>query len=164
LNADAVISVAGSGRPIGQVLREQLADRLEPPLVQRSEQLLDNLIAGKPDYNVPPALQVIFRPSVQPYLITLLRQDPAAAFGKLDMPALIVQGRNDIQVGVGDARRLKAAKPDAELALIDGMNHVMRIVPKDLPAQLASYKDPQRPLANELSQRILAFIDGLPRR
>lgn len=164
LNADAVISVAGSGRPVGQVLREQLADRLEPPLVQRSEQLLDSLIAGQPDNNVPPALQVIFRPSVQPYLITLLRQDPAATFGKLKMPALIVQGRNDIQVGVGDARRLKAAKPDAELALIDGMNHVMRIVPKDLPAQLASYKDPQRPLANELSQRILAFIDGLPRR
>jgi pimeloyl-ACP methyl ester carboxylesterase len=45
------------------------------------------------------------------------------------MPALIVQGRNDVQVDVADAERLKAAKPDAQLALIDGMNHMLRISP-----------------------------------
>jgi pimeloyl-ACP methyl ester carboxylesterase len=81
----------------------------------------------------------MFRPSVQPYLISLFRQDPAA-FAQLKMPALIVQGSNDMQVGVGDAQALKAAKPDAELVLIDGMNHVMRIVPNDVKRQLASYK------------------------
>ncbi|WP_412071981.1 alpha/beta fold hydrolase, partial [Pseudomonas fluorescens] len=121
----------------------------------------DTLKAGRTDDNVPPQLQVIFRPSVQPYLISLFRQDPAAAFAKLHMPALIIQGSNDIQVGVDDARLLKAAKPDAELALIDGMNHVMRIVPNDVKRQLASYKDPQLPLAAELGSRILRFIDGL---
>lgn len=161
IDADAVISVSGSARPVDQVIRQQLGNRLPPPLMLRSNELLDSLKAGKPDDNVPPPLQAIFRPSVQPYLISLFRQDPAAAFARLKMPALIIQGSNDIQVGVNDARLLKAAKPDAELALIEGMNHVMRIVPNDVKRQLASYKDPQLPLAAELGTRILGFIDGL---
>jgi len=161
IDADAVISVSGSARPVDQVIREQLGNRLPPPLMLRSNELLDSLKAGKPDDNVPPPLQAIFRPSVQPYLISLFRQDPATAFAKLKMPALIIQGSNDIQVGVNDARLLKAAKPDAELALIEGMNHVMRIVPNDVKRQLASYKDPQLPLAAELGTRIIGFIDGL---
>lgn len=161
VDAAAVISVSGSARPIDQVLRQQLSYRLPPPLVLRSNQLLDSLKAGHVDDDVPPQLQVIFRPSVQPYLITLFRQDPAAAFARLKMPALIIQGSNDIQVGVGDAQMLKAAKPDAELALIEGMNHVMRIVPNDIKRQMASYKDPQLPLAAELGAHILSFIEAL---
>ena len=161
LDAAGVISLSGSARPVDQVLRQQLSNHLPPALMQRSNELLDTLKAGHTDDNVPPPLQGIFRPSVQPYLISLFRQDPAAAFARLKMPALIIQGSNDIQVGVNDAKLLKAAKPDAELALIEGMNHVMRIVPNDVKRQLASYKDPQLPLAAELGTRILGFIDGL---
>ena len=163
-NAAAVISLSGSARPIDQVLRQQLSNRLPPPLMLRSNELLDSLKAGRLDSNVPAQLQVIFRPSVQPYLISLFRQDPARAFAALQMPALIIQGSNDIQVGADDARQLKAAKPDAELALIEGMNHVMRIVPNDVKRQLASYKDPNLPLAAELGTRILRFIDSLAAR
>ena len=160
-NAAAVISVSGSARPIDQVLRQQLSSRLPPPLMLRSNELLDSLKAGRLDENVPAPLQVIFRPSVQPYLISLFRQDPAQAFAALKMPALIIQGSHDIQVSVDDARQLKAAKPDAELALIEGMNHVMRIVPNDVKRQLASYKDPNLPLAAELGAHILSFIGAL---
>ncbi|MDB6143453.1 MAG: alpha/beta hydrolase [Pseudomonas sp.] len=160
--AAGVISIAGTGRPVDQVIREQLQYRLPPALLERSNQLIASLKAGHTDDDVPPALEVVFRPSVQPYLISLFRQDPAAAFGKLKMPALIIQGQHDIQVGVGDAELLHKAKPDAELALIDGMNHVMRIVPNDIKRQMASYKDPQLPLASELSNRILHFIETLP--
>ena len=44
------------------------------------------------------------------------------------------------------------------------MNHVMRIVPNDVKQQLASYNDPQRPLAAELGNRLVRFIDGLQPR
>ena len=164
VDAAAVISLSGSARPIDQVVRQQLSNHLPPPLMLRSNELLDSLKAGKTDDNVPPPLQAIFRPSVQPYLISLFRQDPAAAFAKLKMPALIIQGSNDIQVGVNDAKMLKAAKPDAELALIEGMNHVMRIVPADVKRQLASYKDPNLPLAAELGGKLIEFIDGIRNR
>jgi len=160
-NAVAVVSVGGSARPIDQVLRQQLASRLPPPLMLRSNELLDSLKAGRVDLNVPAQLQFIFRPSVQPYLISLFRQDPALAFAALKVPALIVQGSHDIQVGVDDARQLKAAKPDAELVLVKGMNHVMRIVPDDEKRQLESYKDPNLPLAAELGTRIVGFIDSI---
>ncbi|MCO8170116.1 lysophospholipase [Pseudomonas sp. 21LCFQ02] len=159
--ASAVIAIGGTGRPVDQVLREQLNDRLPPELAQRSQQLLDSLKAGHTDAQVPAELMVVFRPSVQPYLISLLRQDPAAAFARIKVPALIVQGRNDIQVGVEDAQRLQQAKPDAQLVLIDGMNHVLRIVPDDLQQQLQSYRNPDLPLASELTRQILQFIENL---
>lgn len=160
--AVALISVAGTGRPVDQVVREQLQDRLPPPLLARSEQLIEEIKAGKTDNDVPEPLQVVFRPSVQPYLISLFRQTPTAAFGRLKIPTLIIQGRNDMQVGVGDAELLHKAKPDSQLAIIDGMNHVLRIVPMDIKRQLASYKDPQLPLASEVTDRILKFLDSVP--
>ena len=163
-HASAVISLSGSARPIDQVLRQQLSQRLPPPLMLRSNELLDSLKAGRLDANVPAQLQFIFRPSVQPYLISLFRQDPSQAFAALKIPALIIQGSHDIQVGVEDARQLKAVKPDAELALIEGMNHVMRIVPNDVKRQLDSYKDPNLPLAAELGSRIVGFIDSIATR
>ncbi|MBC3410824.1 alpha/beta hydrolase [Pseudomonas sp. SWRI51] len=160
--ASAVITLAGSGRPIGDVLREQLAQRLPPAQLASGEALIARLQAGQTSLDVPPMLRQVFRPSVQPYLITLLRQDPAAAFARLRVPALIVQGRNDVQVEVADAEQLKAAKPDAELVLIDGMNHVLRISPRDMSQQRDSYRNPELPLARELGEHIVAFIQALP--
>lgn len=163
-DAAALISLSGSARPVDQVIREQLARSLPPPLMLRSNEILDSLKAGRTDDSVPTPLQAIFRPSVQPYLISLFRQDPAKAFAQLKMPALIIQGTHDMQVGVGDAQALKAARPEAQLVVIEGMNHVMRIVPADVKRQLASYKDPNLPLAAELGGKLIEFIDGLRTR
>lgn len=160
--ASAVITVAGSGRPVADVLREQLAQRLPPAELARGNAVIDRLQAGQTSLDVPAPLRDVFRPSVQPYLISLLRQDPAAAFARLQIPALIIQGRNDVQVEVADAERLKAAKPDAQLALIDGMNHTLRITPRDMRQQRDSYRNPGLPLARELGERIVAFIRQLP--
>jgi pimeloyl-ACP methyl ester carboxylesterase len=156
--ADALVAIAGSSRPIDQVLREQLAARLPPHLLAQSNQLLDRLLAGQFSPQVPKQLQVLFRPSVQPYLISLLRQNPGQAFARLQIPALIVQGSHDIQVSVADAQALQAAKPDAELLIIPGMNHMLRISALDLTAQLASYDNPRLPLAQGLGEQIAQFI------
>lgn len=160
--ASAVISLAGSGRPLAEVVREQLAERLPPAQLACGSALLDRLEAGQTSLDVPVPLRQVFRPSVQPYLITLFRQDPAAAFARLPMPALIVQGRNDVQVDVADAQKLKDAKPDAHLVLIEGMNHMLRISPKDMSEQRESYQNPQLPLARELGEQIVTFIRQLP--
>ncbi|UVE16242.1 lysophospholipase [Pseudomonas sp. LS44] len=156
--ADALVSIAGSARPIDQVLREQLGNRLPPRLLARSMDIIASLKAGQPDDEVPDELQVIFRPSVQPYLISLFGYDPAAAFAQLRIPALIIQGSHDIQVGIKDAEALQASKPDAELLLIPGMNHVLRIVSDDPQRQMASYNDPKLPLALQLANGIIDFI------
>ncbi len=160
-DADGVIALAGSGRPVDQVLREQLAEQLPADQLKRVQAALEQLKAGHQVSQVPAALKDILRPSVQPYLISLFRQDPAAAFGKLTIPALIIQGRNDIQVSPADAKALQAAKPDAQLALIDGMNHMLRISPADPGQQRNAYTNPQLPLASELGERIVAFVHQL---
>ncbi|MNJ35417.1 Alpha/beta hydrolase family protein [compost metagenome] len=160
--ASALISVAGSGRPVDEVMRAQLVDRLAPRYKPAAAQALDALRAGHTTLNVPPPLRDILRPSVQPYLISLFRQHPATAFGKVKVPALIVQGTHDVQVDVSNAERLKAAKPDAELALIQGMNHMLRIAPADASQQRDSYLNPKLPQASELGERIVDFIHRLP--
>lgn len=156
--AAGLVLIAGSGRPIDQVLREQLAVRLPSPLLAQADGILDRLRAGQLQPQVPKPLQALFRPSVQPYLISLFHYDPARALAQVRQPTLILQGTHDIQVDVADAQRLQRAKPDAELQLIGGMNHVLRIVAADPAQQLASYNNPQLPLARELVERLAGFI------
>lgn len=160
--ADALVSIAGSARPIDQVLQEQLQRRLPPPLLARSDEILASLRAGHQVPGVPKPLLVLYRPSVQPYLISLFAKDPAAAFAAVRVPALIVQGTHDSQVEVADARALQAIRPDAELAIIPGMDHVLRITPADARDPLATYNSPGLPLARELGERLIAFIERLP--
>ncbi|MEN1637204.1 alpha/beta hydrolase, partial [Pseudomonas aeruginosa] len=150
--------IAGSGQPIDRVLREQLRGRLPPAQLRQADSVLASLKAGETRSDIPPALASLLRPSVQPYLISLFREDPARAFGRLRIPTLIVQGRNDIQVGVADAEALQRAKPDSQLVLIDGMNHILRIAPSTGLQQLSAYNDPNLPLARQLVEAVSRFI------
>ncbi|PTU73380.1 alpha/beta hydrolase [Pseudomonas mangrovi] len=156
-DAQALILIAGSGRPIDQVLREQLRQRLSAAPLAYSERLLDQLLAGRSGIPVPDALRGLFRPSVQPYLVSLLREDPLAAFAATQMPALVLQGDRDIQVGVADARALASARPAVQLAIIEGMDHVLRDVGEQTDP-LASYNDPSRPLSPGLQPVLLRFL------
>ena len=158
--ADALVSIAGSSRPIDALLREQLHERQPPELLADSERIIASLKQGQLVADVPERLTVLFRPSVQPYLISLFRHDPAQVYTGLRIPTLILQGSHDIQVKVADAERLHAVTVDAQLVVIEGMNHVLRIVPPDLQQQLGSYSEPQRPLARELGDSIVSFIQA----
>ncbi|WPP46039.1 alpha/beta hydrolase [Pseudomonas sp. AN-1] len=155
--ADALVSLAGVARPVGTVLREQLEGRLPPALAAETESVLAALEQGRQTAEVTPALHVLLRPSVQPYLISLLRQRPAEAFARVTVPALIVQGTRDFQVGVEEALLLQQARPEAQLLLVEGMDHVLRIVPSGA-RPLASYDDPRLPLAAELVEGLARFI------
>jgi pimeloyl-ACP methyl ester carboxylesterase len=156
------VSVAGIAQPVGAILRTQLAGKLPPDLAATSETILASLERGQPVSDVPPALASLYRPSVQPFLISELKIVPGAEMAALAIPALIVQGTTDIQVGVGEARALKAAQPRAVLALIPGMNHPLKDVPADMARQMASYGDPALPLAPGLVDAITGFLRALP--
>jgi pimeloyl-ACP methyl ester carboxylesterase len=157
--AAALVSIAGVGRPADVVLRMQLIGRLPPDLRGISDRTLDALKSGKTVDDVPQSLSMLYRPSVQPYLISWFRYDPAAEIAKLTIPVLIVQGTTDIQVTIDDARALAAAKPDAKLELVEGMNHVLKMV-GDSSRQIASYSDPALPVASRLVEVITIFAVG----
>jgi uncharacterized protein len=109
LPADGFISIAGSGRPAGQILLEQLKPQLTPELFKQTEEIINLLVAGQTPSSVPPQLNILFRPSIQPYMMSWLRHDPAKEIAVLTAPVLIIQGTTDKQVSVEDARLLAVA-------------------------------------------------------
>ena len=154
--ADGFVSIAGASQPAGAVLREQLRTKLPLSLLEENERILQSLEAGRLVENVPPQLAALYRPSVQPYLISWLKYDPSAELAKLKIPTLIIQGSTDLQVSVDDARRLARAKSSG-LLIVDGMNHVLKLVDGDLAQQLPSYGDPTLPVAEKLIDELAGF-------
>ncbi len=156
----AVVSLAGPGEPLADVLQRQIrANSANPPeLVAEVERILTELRAGRRVASVPPVLATLFRPSVQPFLISAFKLNPAGLIKTLGAPVLIVQGERDLQVTPDDARQLAAANPQARLLLIGGMNHVLKQVGDDLTLNQRSYGDPTVPLSPALLPAIVPFL------
>lgn len=155
--ADKFVSIAGAGQSADKLIHDQLL--AQPKQVQdMAFPILDSLAAGHMVKNVNPMLFSLFRPSVQPYMISWFQYDPQREVRNLLIPVLIVQGTSDIQVGVEDARRLAAANTRAELVLIDHMNHIFKMVEGDRQANIKTYNDPILPIVPELGKRIADFI------
>ena len=152
-----LVLISGAGRKAGDVLREQLGS-LPEPLKAKAYDIIGQLEAGHTVAQVPPQLAALFRPSVQPYLISWLAIDPAALLGAQKLPVLILQGDTDIQVGVVDAKRLAAAKPDAKLVILPGVNHILKNAPADRAANIATYGDPTLPLSPGIVDTIAGFL------
>ncbi len=152
------ISIAGAGKPIDKILQEQLKTQLLPSLLAESNKILDSLKMGKTVSNINPNLASLYRPSVQPYMISWLKYDPAKEISKLKIPVLIIQGTTDLQVPVEDAKLLSEAKPDAKLAIIENMNHVLKESDADVQKNMATYRNPDLPLKAGLVDGIVDFI------
>ena len=120
--------------------------------------VLSELEAGRTVADTPPALAALFRPSVQPYLISWLALDPTALIAAWDGPLMIGQGTTDIQVSVVDAEAMAAAQPDARLVLWEGVNHVLKTAAAERAANVATYMDPDLPLAPGIVDDVTNFI------
>jgi pimeloyl-ACP methyl ester carboxylesterase len=163
LGAEGFVSVAGPGRRVDVVILEQVKPQFTPEQYAKTEAALKTLVEGKTIPDVP-AEDILFRPSVQPYLISWLKYDPAREVAKLKVPVLVAQGTHDFQVKVEDAKALAAAKPDARLLLVEGMNHVLKATPADVRQQLPSYSDPSLPLAPKFLAEVVAFVKGIRKK
>lgn len=152
-----LVLLSGAGRPAGVVLREQLA-ALPEPLKAEAYAVVDELEAGRTVAEPPASLAALFRPSVQRYLISWLALDPAKLAAAYDGPIFIGQGATDIQVAVADAEALKAAQPRAELAIWDGVNHILKVAPAERAANVAAYMDPALPLAPGVVEAVADFM------
>jgi pimeloyl-ACP methyl ester carboxylesterase len=156
--ARVFVSIAGPGRPAADLIRRQMAGRLPPSLQGAAERAFQSLTAGRTVDSIPPELAPILRSSVQPYLIAWFRYDPAVELASLQVPVLIAQGTTDVQVLVEDAQLLARASPRARLLIVEGMNHVLKLVPADQAAQVRSYSDPSLPVAPALVSAIVELV------
>jgi pimeloyl-ACP methyl ester carboxylesterase len=158
--ADACVLIAGAGHTIDDILRDQLKTKLPPALFDENERILVSLKQGKTVDKVPPALMTLYHPSVQPYLISSLQHDPRTAIAALAMPVLILQGSSDIQVQPSEAEALAAAAPRAKLVLVEGMNHLLKMVGEDEALQQKSYGSPELPVAPQLIDALSSFVNA----
>jgi uncharacterized protein len=156
-----VVLMEGAGRRSGDILRFQLAAGPMPKgLLTDATNILAELEAGRKVETVNPALLALFRPSVQPFLISILSIDPAAEVRKLSMPVLIVGGGRDLQITQEDFEALAHAQPGAETLVLPTMNHVLKDVGEGRDVNLRSYSDPTLPLAKGLVEGIAAFVSS----
>lgn len=154
---DKFISLAGPGVSMQATLKRQLAD--QPPYVlSMSLPIIEELEKGKTVDSVPPLINILFRPSVQPYLISCFKYDPAIEISKVKSPILIVQGTTDIQIQVEDAKKLAAANSNSELVIIEGMNHILKEADANRFLNLRTYGDPSLKLKQGLIESITSFI------
>jgi uncharacterized protein len=156
-HADGFVSVAGAGRSADKILKEQLSKQTQS-VQDLSCPVIDSLVKGKTVSNVDPMLYSLFRPSVQPYIISWFKYDPQAEIKKLSIPVLVLQGTNDIQVSTEDAHLLAKANDHAQLVLIDNMNHILKTVQGDRDANIATYTNPSLPINDTLVDAIVNFI------
>jgi hypothetical protein len=142
------------GRPIGQILRDQFRAFTpegpeRAPVLESVERILGEIEAGhEADLSgVSPELAGFFNPSIQPYMIDLLSHDPAE------------------MIAVEDAQRLADARPGARLVILDGATHVLKTARgNDRAASLATYQDPELPLASGLVEAVAGFVSSAPAR
>ncbi len=158
-NVKGLISISGAGVPAEQILMEQM--KVQPEYFAKGvKKMLDSLRRGKIDKNIDPALYSIGRPSIQPYLMSWCRFDPAKEVKQVKVPVLVIHGTTDLQVNVLNAEKLRKSKTTTVL-LINGMNHVLKEAPIDREKNLATYKQPELPLKPELITGMVDFINTL---
>jgi pimeloyl-ACP methyl ester carboxylesterase len=150
-----VIAICGAGRPIDQLIREQL--RRHPPFIGQTADSLFHLLRDGIPFDAPMYLQGLFRPSVQPYMRAWMAVDPAALMATLDIPTLVIGGDKDLQVTARDAEILHAAARQGVLLMALNMNHILRAVGNDVD-NFASYQQADRPLWPGLASTIASWV------
>lgn len=158
--ADGFISIAGVAQPIDSILTQQIADQM-PGLKENVQQAFREMRTNGSTSSYNPVLESIFRPSVQPFILSWMKFNPKEEITKLEIPVLLINGSNDLQVGETEAQQLKEAHPDAELVILENMNHILRKIDGDDLENSKSYNEAHLPLHPELVPMVVEFIENI---
>lgn len=155
---DGFASLEGAGHAAPLVLRDQLVNA-PASIRDAGDAIIAQLAAGNTVADVPANLQMLFRASVQPYLISWFRYDPQHELAALKMPVTIVQGTADVQTAPSEGAALHAAAPAARYVIVEGMNHMLKHAPdvSSSAALLAGYTDPSLPVVPAVIDAVAAL-------
>ncbi len=160
-NTNGFISLAGAGYSADMILKDQLGAQGKQ-VQDMCFPIIDSLKAGKLVNNVNPMLQSLFRASIQPYMISWFKHNPQEDIKTLKFPCLIIQGDNDLQISLNDAKLLANAKSNNQLVVIEKMNHVLKIVEEgDRAANVAAYSNPDLPISAILVEKAVKYIQSI---
>ncbi len=160
VKVDALISLAGGGKSIDEIITDQLAKQSED-LAENARNAFEELAKNGKTKNYSPYLESIFRPSVQPYINSWMKYNPETEIAKLEIPVLIVNGSFDLQVDEADAEILHAAATNSQLVILDKMNHIFRKIEGESLENTKAYNEPFRELHPELIPSLLSFVNSI---
>ncbi len=155
------ISVAGPAQNALETIRGQLFQSLPQEMALDTYQKLDSIKQGYNIRKFNPALAALLRPSVQPYLKSYFAYTPTEELKKLNIPILIIQGGQDLQVLLSEGDALYNAVPKATYKVYPKMNHVLKQVDDTKEQNIASYGDPDFPLEKNLAGDIANWVKSL---
>ena len=156
-SVDGFISLAGTGFPIDEVLREQLSD--QPKYFKDyAYKIMDSLKLGVELDTVFPPVSNFFNKEMQTFWNQWMSYDPLEEINKLTIPVLVINGSNDIQVGVDNAERLVSEKKEYTLKIIEGMSHVLKDAPIEKEEHIKTYNNINLPLNSEMVNDVVEFI------
>ena len=157
-SADGFISLAGSGKPIDEVIIEQI-NNTAPMFTEDAKRLFSILKEGKITDDYPTALASIFNKEVQPFMMSWMKYNPQNEIKKLNIPVLIINGTKDFQVSTDEALLLKNAVTSSQFEIIDKMNHILIPIEGDNLENSKSYNETFHEISPKLIDAILNFIN-----
>ena len=153
-----LVDVSGSATELGALIEEQTATlHVAPEVAAQIHAAIEAERAGRPIPEVPKGYDKLFGPKTEPYNRSEIGVDPVAEVARVKAPVLVVQGDNDFQIKVEDARRLAAAA-HVQPVIIPGMNHNLKLAPADIRGNYLTYLNPNLPLAPGVAEAITAFV------
>lgn len=156
-----VVYLCGTTEGIATTMKRQLDNQPAgfDPYRKISNEIIDSLVQGHTVTNVPQELYSLFRPSVQPYMISWMKYVPEEYMAEVSVPVLIIHGTTDIQVPPAGQKELAAVNPKARAVTVTDMNHVLkRTASTDMGEQMKVYTNPTIPLHEELMPLVIGFI------
>ena len=156
-NVDGFISLAGSGKDIGDVIIDQVNNTARQ-YIEDTRRVIKSLKEGKTTRDYPQALAAMFNLETQPFMISWMAYNPSEVIKNIDIPMLIINGTKDFQVPEEDAKLLANANTNSEFIVIENMNHVLFTIEGDNLENSKSYNESFREINSELTKTILSFI------
>lgn len=155
--ANGLISIAGAGQSIDHVIIDQI-QKTAQMYSEDTKRVFEIMRQGKTTPDYPPALSSIFNIEIQPFMMNWMQYNPQEVIKYLDIPILIINGTKDLQVTVEEAKLLKEASQNAELKIVEKMNHVLFIIEGDDLENAKSYNESARKISDDAVSAILNFI------
>jgi len=156
-SVNGFISLSGAGEPVDKILERQTRSKGRK-MSRRLRIIADSIKAGHTPKDIPLALDPLFHKNGQPFMRAWMKYNPQTEIKKINCRVLLIQGANDKQISVADAKLLHQARPDARLVIVKGMSHVLKQAPKKRKENFATYNKPALPLSGGFVPDIVQFI------
>ncbi|NBC57480.1 MAG: alpha/beta fold hydrolase [Bacteroidetes bacterium] len=156
---NGLILLCGTAKPIDEVMVSQISKQA-PFLYKDLKEAFDSIkkVGYVKAYN--PLLKTVLREDTQAFLQSWMQYNPKAIAKKITEYTLVVGGTTDIQVPGEEAKILSESFPNADYAIIDNMNHVLKEVKSIGLENQKAYNNPNLPLHQDLKSEIEMFLQN----